>query len=132
MPVLVKKETNRLNDNIPQEIKPNNSAEIKKQIKDLPSKNINIKHTCTLPKGGIAIHTDSEKDTENLEQEIQHIYPGSYCEKPLYHRDNKKIFIKNIHPSITNEHARESFRKRFHQNSFIKRFHSSKKKNLCL
>ena len=120
-----KKETNRLIDNIPQEIKPNNSAEIKKRIKDLSSKNINIKHTYTLPKGGIAIHTDSEKDTKILEQEIQHIFPGSYCEKPLCHRDNKKIVIKNIHPSIIKEHIRESFRKQFHQNSFIKRFHSS-------
>ena len=67
----IKNETNiRPFDNIPQKIKPNNSAEIKKQIKDLSSKNVNIKHTCTLPKGGIAIHTDSEKDTEILEQEI--------------------------------------------------------------
>ena len=52
-----KKETSiRLIDNIPQEIKPNNSGEIQKRIKDLSSKNINIKHTYTLPKGDIAIH----------------------------------------------------------------------------
>ena len=121
----IKNETNiRSFDNIPQKIKPNNSAEIKKQIKDLSSKNINIKHTYILPKEGIAIHIDSEKDTEILEQEIQHIFPGSHCEKPLSHRDNKKIVIKNIHPSITKEHIRESFRKHFRQqNSFIKRFH---------
>ena len=102
-----KKETNiRLIDNIPQEIKPNNSAEIKKRIKDLSSKNINIKHTYTLPKEGIAIHIDSEKDTEILEQEIQHIFPGSHCEKPLSHRDNKKIVIKNIHQIYKRTHQR--------------------------
>ena len=43
------------------------------RIKDLSSKNINIKHTYSLPKGGIAVHTDSEKDTVILEQEIQHL-----------------------------------------------------------
>ena len=105
----IKKETNiRLIDNIPQEIKPNNSAEIKKRIKDLSSKNINIKHTYTLPKGSIAIHTDAEKDTEILEQEIQHIFPGSHCKKPLSHRDKKKlsskIFILPLQKNTSENH----------------------------
>ena len=43
----------------------------------------------------------------------------------LFVTGTKKNVIKNIHPSITKEHIRESIRKQLHQNSFIKRFHLS-------
>ena len=101
----IKKETNiRLIDNIPQDIKPNNSAEIKKPIKDLSSKTINIKHTYTLPKGGIAIHTDSEKNTEILEQEIQHIFL-TVIVKNLFLTGTKK---KNCHQKYSSFHYKRT------------------------
>ena len=52
--------------NITQNLKPINSTQIKKRIKDFSSELINIQYSYTLPKGGVAIHTETEKDAETL------------------------------------------------------------------
>ena len=53
-------------DNITQNLKPINSTQIKKRIKEFSSELINIQYSYTLPKGGVAIHTETEKDAEPL------------------------------------------------------------------
>ena len=46
-----------LTDNIPQTFRPKNSTQIKKQIKEFSSQQINIQYSYTLLKGVVAIHT---------------------------------------------------------------------------
>ena len=74
----------RVVDNIPNSLKPQNSTEIKKRVKECCSNTeIKIKYSYTLAKGGIAIHTETGKDAETLDTEIGKIFPGSICKNPL-------------------------------------------------
>ena len=47
------------------------------------------------PKGGVAIHTETDKDAET-EKEINNIFPGSSSTKPLTQTGFTKVVIKNI------------------------------------
>ena len=78
-------------DNIPQTLRPKNSTQIKKRIKEFSSEQINIQYSYTLPKGGVAIHTETEKDAETLEKEINNIFPGSSCGKSLTQTGLQKL-----------------------------------------
>ena len=112
-------------DNIPQTLRPKNLAQIKKRIKKFSSEQINIPHFYTLSKGGVAIRTETEKDAETLEKEINNIFPGSSWAKPLTQTGFTKVVIKNINPFISNEDIKQFVDKKFNQNSKIRRFHSS-------
>ena len=81
----------RLIDKIPQTLRPKNSTQIKKRIKEFSSEQINIQYSYTLPKGGVAIHTETEKDAETLEKEINNIFPGSSCGKSLTQTGLQKL-----------------------------------------
>ena len=67
----------RLIVNIPQTLRPKNSTQIKKRIKEFSSEQTNIEYSYTFPKGGAAIYTETEKDAEILEKEINKIFRGS-------------------------------------------------------
>ena len=112
-------------DSIPQTLRPKNSTQIKKWIKEFSSEQINIQYSYIPPKGGEAIHTEKEKDAEILEKEINNVFPGSSCAKPLTQTGFTKVAIKNINPFISTEDIKQFLDKKFNQNSKIKRFHSS-------
>ena len=115
----------RLIVNIPQTLRPKNSTQIKKWIKEFSSEQINIQYSYTLRKGGVAIHTETEKNAETLEKEIYNILPDSSCAKPLTQTGFTKVDIKNINPFISTEDIKQFVDKKFNQNSKIRRFHSS-------
>ena len=115
----------RLIHKIPQTLRPKNSTQIKKRIKEFSSEQINIQYSYTLLKGGVAIHTETEKDAETLEKEINNIFPHSSCTKPVTQTGVTKVVIKNINPFISTEDIKQVVYKKFNQNSKIRRFHSS-------
>ena len=80
----------RLIDNIPQTLRLENSTQIKKRIKDFSSQQINIQYSYTLPKGGVAIHTETEKVSETLEKEIN----KSFLEAPAQNLSPKQDLRK--------------------------------------
>ena len=113
----------RLIDKIPQTLRPKNSTQIKKRIKEFSSEQINIQYSYTLPKGGVAIHTETEKDAETLEKETI-----SFLAAPaqnLTQTGFTKVVMKNINPFISTEDIKQVVDKKFNQNSKIRRFHSS-------
>ena len=113
----------RLIDKIPQTLIPKNSTQIKKRIKEFSSEQINIQYSYTLPKGGVAIHTETEKDAETLEKETI-----SFLAAPaqnLTQTGFTKVVMKNINPFISTEDIKQVVDKKFNQNSKIRRFHSS-------
>ena len=85
----------------------------------------NIKSSYPLPKVGVPIHTETEKDTETLDKEINNIFPVSSCTKPLTQTGFTKIVIKNINPFTSTADIKQFVDKKFNQNSKIRRFHSS-------
>ena len=92
----------RLNDEIPQTLRPKDSTQIKKRIKEFSSEQINIQYSYTLPKGRVAIHTETEKDTETLEKEIiswQLLLKTSHSNR-LYKSCHKQILLSQ--PKILN------------------------------
>ena len=115
----------RLIDKIPQTLRPKNSTQIKKRIKEFSSEQINIQYSYTLRKGGVAIHTETKKNAETLEKEIYNILPDSSCAKPLTQTGFTKVDIKNINPFISTEDIKQFVDKKFNQNSKIRRFRSS-------
>ena len=118
----------RLIDNIPQTSRPKNSTQIKKRIKKFSSEQINIQYSYTLPKGGVAIHTETEKDAETLEKETI-----SFLAAPaqnLTQTGFTKVVMKNINPFISTEDIKQVVDKKFNQNSKIRRFHSSVNRKL--
>ena len=113
----------RLIDKIPQTLIPKNSTQIKKRIKEFSSEQINIQYSYTLPKGGVAIHTETEKDAETLEKETI-----SFLAAPaqnLTQTGFTKVVMKNINPFISTEDIKQVVDKKFNQNSKIRKFHSS-------
>ena len=120
----------RLIDNIPQTSRPKNSPQIKKRIKEFSSEQINIQYSYTLPKGGVGIHTETEKDAETLDKKISNIFPGSSCTKHLIQTGFTKVVIKNINPFNSTEDIKQVVNKKFYQNSKIRRFHSSVNRKL--
>ena len=90
--------------------RPRNSVTIKRQISKISSKKINIKHTYTLPRGGVAFHFKAQEDVNKFEKEVDNIYPGSTCSKPKSQGQYKKLIIKNINPFISTEQLHLSLR----------------------
>ena len=73
----------------------------------------------------VAIHTDTEKDAETLDKEINNNFPGSSCTKPLTQTGFTKAVIKNINPFISTVDIKQTVDKKFNQSSKIRRFDSS-------
>ena len=73
----------------------------------------------------VAIHTDTEKDAETLDKEINNNFPGSSCTKPLTQTSFTKAVIKNINPFISTVDIKQTVDKKFSQSSKIRRFDSS-------
>ena len=115
----------QLVDNIPQFLRLKNSMEIKMWIKEFSSEQINIQYSYTLAKGGVAIHTETEKDVETFEKETNNIFPCSSCTKPPTQTDFTKVAIKNINLFISTKDIKQFVDKKFNQNWKIRRFHSS-------
>ena len=91
----------RIIDNIPKNVLPKSSEDIKNRIKATSTKHIKTDFLYTLPRGGIAIHLHSEEDIENLENNIGKMYLGSSCTIPLAKQDKSRIVIKNTNPKIS-------------------------------
>ena len=53
--------------------KPKNSVTIKIKINKISSEKVNIKHTYTLPRGGIAFHFKAQEDVNKFEKEVDNI-----------------------------------------------------------
>ena len=111
----------RIVDNIPKNILPKISEDIKNRIKATSTKYIKTDFLYTLPRGGIAIHLHSEEDMENLEEDI---YRGSSCTIPLAKEDKSRIVIKNVNPEISTE-AITNYVLRQANNIKVRRFFSS-------
>ena len=60
-------------DNIPQTLRPKNSTQNKKQIKEFSSEQIKIQYSYTLPKGGVAIHKETEKIRDIRERNKEYL-----------------------------------------------------------
>ena len=114
----------RIIDNIPKNVLPKSSEDIKNRIKATSTKHIKTDFLYTLPRGGIAIHLHSEEDIENLENNIGKIYPGSSCTIPLAKQDKSRIVIKNVNPKISTE-AITNYISRSASNIKVRRFFSS-------
>ena len=87
-----------------------NSAEIKSKLKK-SGNNIPINYTYTLPKGGIAIHTDTE-NKEKLSKAINKTFPNSIQHQPLIKQHRQKVRIIEIesqHSSIYLKENRQTF-----------------------
>ena len=94
----------RIIDNIPKDLQTNNSNLIKVTTTD----EIPIDFTYTLPKGGIAIHLPCEEDAKKLENNLDQIYPGSYCQQPQSHSGYNKVIVKNLDPSIPTQEIKQN------------------------
>ena len=81
----------RLIDNIPQTLRLENSTQIKKRIKDFSSQQINIQYSYTLPKGWVAIHTETEKVSETLEKEINKSFLAAPAQNLSPKQDLRKL-----------------------------------------
>ena len=68
--------------------------QIKKRIKEFSIEQINIQYSYTLPKDGTAIYTETKKDAETLNKEINNIFSSSSCAKPLTQTGFTKVVIK--------------------------------------
>ena len=83
--------------------KPRSSVTIKREIRKISSEKVNIKHTYTLPRGGVALHFKAQEEVNKSEKEVDNIYQGSACSKPKSLGQYTKRIIKNINPSISTE-----------------------------
>ena len=63
----------RLIDNIPETLWPKSSTQTKKWIKEFSSEQIKIQYSYTLPKGGVAIHKETEKVKDIRERNKQYL-----------------------------------------------------------
>ena len=110
----------RIIDNIPKNVLPKSSEDIKNRIKATSTKHIKTDFLYTLPRGGIAIHLHSEEDIENLEKNIGKIYVGSSCTIPLAKQDKSRItWNRKYQEAITNYISRSA------SNIKVQRFFSS-------
>ena len=117
----------RVVDNITNRHILKDSVSIKKELNKATSEKINIKHTYTLSKGGVAFHFKTQEDTNKFEKEVTKIFPGSTCSIPksLIKR-HKKFIIRNIDPSISNKNLTSSLQKTIQGKFYLRRFHSSR------
>ena len=115
----------RLIDNIPNNLKPKNSSDIKTRINNTISQNIQINYTYNLPKGGIAIHFKTEEDIISFQQNLNSVYPGSRCSIPKNLQKKDKVVIKNINPNIPAEDLTNILEDLTKEKLYIKRFYSS-------
>ena len=75
-----------------------NSADIKSNLKKSGS-TIPINYAYTLPKGGIAIHTDI-KNKDKLTKAIGKTFPNSIQHQPFSKLQKQKVVIRGIRPHI--------------------------------
>ena len=92
----------------------------------ISSEKINIKHTYTLPRGGVAFLFKVQEDINKFEKGIYNIYPGSTCSKPKSQGQYKKLIIKNINPFISTEELHLSLRQTIDSKFHLRRFYSSR------
>ena len=115
----------RIIDNIPPNLQPKSSSDIKKRIKEYTKEEITVDYTYILPKGGIVIHLSCTADIDILEQELNNIYPGTICNPPKSQLNIKKVIIKNIEPNIQLEDLTNEIKTTFPDCTKIRRFHSA-------
>ena len=72
-------------------------------ITKVSSQDIKVDFLYTLPRGGIAIHLQSKEDIRKLEEEIENKYPKSTCSIPLTEQNKKRVFMKNINPTLSTD-----------------------------
>ena len=112
----------RIVDNIiKNNFKPRNSVAIKREINKISSEKIDIKHTHTLPRGGVAFHFKAQEDVNKFKKEVDNIYPGSTCSKPKSQGQYKKLIIKNINPFISTEQLHLSLRQTIDSKFYLRR-----------
>ena len=63
----------------------------------------------------MAIHTETGKDAEMLDKEINNIFPGSSCAKLLTQTNFTKVVIKNINPFISTEDIKQFVDRKFNK-----------------
>ena len=66
----------RIIDNIPNNLQPRGSVDIKHRIKKNSYSKIQINYTHSLPKGSIAIHFKTEEDIISFKNNLDIMYPG--------------------------------------------------------
>ena len=86
----------QLIDNIPKTLRSKNPTQIEERIKEFSCQKINIQYSYTLPKGGLAIYTETETYPETLDKGMNNIFPGSSCTVLLTQTGFTKLVIKNI------------------------------------
>ena len=102
------------------------SVTIKKELSKISSEKINIKHTYTLSKGGVAFHFNTQEDTNKFEKEVTKIFPGSTCSIPKSIVKKQKKFIRNIDRVISIEKLTSSLQKTILGKFSLRRFYSSR------
>ena len=60
-------------DNIPETLRPKSSTQTKEWIKEFSSEQIKIQYSYTLPKGGVAIHKETEKVRDIRERNKEYL-----------------------------------------------------------
>ena len=101
---------------------PKNSAEVKSKLKK-SGNNIPINYTYTLPKGGIAIHTDAE-NKDKLAKAINKTFPNSIQHQPLIKQQRQKVIVRGIRPHISEEDLKIYLNTSLRSKVNIHRFHS--------
>lgn len=116
----------RVVDNITNRHILKDSVSIKKELNKATSSKINIKHTYTLSKGGVAFHFKTQEDINKFEKEVTKIFPGSTCSIPKsVIKQHKKFIIRNIDPSLSNKYLTSSLQQIIQGKFYLRRFHSS-------
>ena len=72
-------------------------------ITKVSSQDIKVDFLYTLPRGGIAIHLQYKEDIRKLEEEIENKYPKSTCSIPPTEQNKKRVFMKNINPTLSTD-----------------------------
>ena len=100
-----------------------NPKDIKKHIYKILDSNIKIRYTYCLPKGGLIIDTQSQRDIEIISEKSQQIFPGCILNQP---RNNQSItVVKNINPRIASEDIEEEIQSYYKVNCEVMRYHSN-------
>ena len=73
-PVKINRTHTVILDNISSNLQ--NSRDIKKHIYKILDSNIKIRYICHLPKGGLVIDAQSQRDIDNISEKTQQIFPG--------------------------------------------------------
>ena len=103
-----------------------NSVSIKKVLNKATTEKIDIKHTYTLPKGGVAFHFKSQEDTNKFDKEVNKVFPGSTCNTPESLQNHKNFIIKDIESFISLRELTSSLQQIVQGRFYVRRFFSTR------